>query len=607
MDVLLQVPSKVKISGQSKRESVTSNRSNSKKCQANIKFATRSRYTQTSTHPDVTDRACSPLRFRNEDEDMELGSIDSEDMECDPGEELDPSYDPTHDMLSEDEETTDDEYDAPGGAYVMKNDTPVQHQKKYLVFEECLHALLCRCQVCGADASIQVRHIGSMAECHILCSKGHTKKWSSQPTHNRLPWGNLFISAAMLFSGSSPTKVLTMFNHSNVPMISLRTFTSIQKFYLVPTVYQNWTIKQEEMIVCRKEKLLIMGGDARCDSPGFSSKYGSYALMDLEQNAVLDVQMVQSNEVGNSVQMELEGLKRSLKYLQETKDMKIGELVTDRHVSVKAYLKNQQKHIKHYFDVWHCAKGVTKKLEKAAKLKGGEAIRPWIRSISNHMYYVAASCGDDTKLKEEMWVSVSNHIVNVHTHKNATIFKKCDHEELDDRAWLTQGSRPHKLVTEIVGSPYLVKAVHQLSPGKQTYGLEVYHNVVNHFASKQQHYFYHSMKARVLLATLHFNENGNKPQAIRQDGSEKWKVCYPKAGKGEHVVAKPQKEGPTYVYIGELMENLTRRRLQVTSYKKAKEDIAKWMQPAPPSLTLSYCKVNKDELVSHRRSRFNLE
>ncbi len=37
---------------------------------------------------------------------------------------------------------------------------------------------------------------------------------------------------------------------------------------------------------------LSLGGDGRSDSPGHSAKYGSYTLMDLEHNAVLDVELV---------------------------------------------------------------------------------------------------------------------------------------------------------------------------------------------------------------------------------------------------------------------------------------------------------------------------
>jgi solute carrier family 8 (sodium/calcium exchanger) len=40
-----------------------------------------------------------------------------------------------------------------------------------------------------------------------------------------------------------------------------------------------------------------LGGDARCCSPGHTAKYGSYSIMNLDNNKVVDVQLVQVNIV----------------------------------------------------------------------------------------------------------------------------------------------------------------------------------------------------------------------------------------------------------------------------------------------------------------------
>jgi len=63
----------------------------------------------------------------------------------------------------------------------------------------------------------------------------------------------------------------------------------------------------------------------------------------------------QSNEVDNSNAMELEGLQRCLANLNQ-KNINIEELVTDRHVQVRAYMKREMRTIRHTFDVWHLAK-----------------------------------------------------------------------------------------------------------------------------------------------------------------------------------------------------------------------------------------------------------
>ena len=59
----------------------------------------------------------------------------------------------------------------------------------------------------------------------------------------------------------------------------------------------------------------------------------------------------------NSNAMELSGLQRALTALKED-ELQPTSLTTDRHIGVKKYMREEQPHIKHWFDVWHVAKGV---------------------------------------------------------------------------------------------------------------------------------------------------------------------------------------------------------------------------------------------------------
>ena len=54
--------------------------------------------------------------------------------------------------------------------------------------------------------------------------------------------------------------------------------------------------------------------------------------------------------------MELEGLTRGIAFLK-SQSLKIKSLTTDRHASVKKYMRTREKEIQHWFDVWHVAKG----------------------------------------------------------------------------------------------------------------------------------------------------------------------------------------------------------------------------------------------------------
>ena len=54
--------------------------------------------------------------------------------------------------------------------------------------------------------------------------------------------------------------------------------------------------------------------------------------------------------------MEKEGLVRVLKFLEDH-GLRVEVLVTDRHTQISKWVRENRPEIKHYFDVWHVAKG----------------------------------------------------------------------------------------------------------------------------------------------------------------------------------------------------------------------------------------------------------
>ena len=81
----------------------------------------------------------------------------------------------------------------------------------------------------------------------------------------------------------------------------------------------------------------------------------------------------------------------------------------------------------------HCI-GVKKKLSKLSKLKDCEIVGDWIKSITNHMYWCAASAPDDDgKEMVTSWKSLMNHLCNQN--------HDCYHDDLGDRQkkWFTPG------------------------------------------------------------------------------------------------------------------------------------------------------------------------
>ena len=176
---------------------------------------------------------------------------------------------------------------------VQSEENPII-EKKYIVFESCLRSLLVVCSICLGVCKVAVKQVkGTLVVMTAVCSNGHNRIWYSQPLHKKMPTGNLYLAASMLFSGASATKVLRALKNIGIQTFSLRTYTKLQSAYLVPAVYKVWGTKQEALLKDRKGKTVNIGGDARCCSPGHTAKYGSYSVMDLKTKEILDVQLVQ--------------------------------------------------------------------------------------------------------------------------------------------------------------------------------------------------------------------------------------------------------------------------------------------------------------------------
>ena len=143
--------------------------------------------------------------------------------------------------------------------------------------------------------------------------------------------------------------------------------------------------------------------------------------------------------------------------------------------------------------------GLKKKLQKAAKYKDCAVVGEWTKSITNHMYWCAASSpnGDGDEMVKR-WKSLIDHLCNDHSSCYG------NHTDLEDRhrKWLIPGifmqcfkylinnihthlgSKACEKVSDIISNNRLMEDVRKLSPHHQTSSLESYHSVVNHFAPK---------------------------------------------------------------------------------------------------------------------------
>ncbi|KAK6169321.1 hypothetical protein SNE40_020397 [Patella caerulea] len=74
--------------------------------------------------------------------------------------------------------------------------------------------------------------------------------------------------------------------------------------------------------------------------------------------------------------MEKEGLIRAVRWLQEN-NVQLDTLITDRHLQIGKWICENLDNTKHFFDVWHVAKGLKKKMVGLGKEKDCESINPY--------------------------------------------------------------------------------------------------------------------------------------------------------------------------------------------------------------------------------------
>ena len=300
---------------------------------------------------------------------------------------------------------------------------------------------------------------------------------------------------------------------------------------MYPVVHTNYIRQQEAVVEYLRGEQLHLSGDGRCDSPGYSAKYGTYSLMDSATDLILDYSLVQVSEVSSSVAMEKEGLRRCLDKLL-TQGFSISSIATDRHTGVASLMKKEYSFIEHQFDVWHMAKSVTKKITKKAKAKYCGQLYPWIQSISNHFWWSAQTCEGDAQLLVEKWKSIIQHISNVHEWDNdpKALFPKCVHptlssEEERSKKWLRSGSVAYNALCKVVLQDTLLRDMKKLTGYHHTGSLEVFHSLLLKYCPKRQHFSYVGMQARIELAILDHNYNTQRKQATTKAGTKLTCVC----------------------------------------------------------------------------------
>ncbi|KAF4097383.1 hypothetical protein G5714_021391 [Onychostoma macrolepis] len=473
-------------------------------------------------------------------------------------------------------------------------------ERKYIVFESCIRELLGSCPNCKTKCADQIRQMGTFVAFTQICEKcQYHRQWQSQPIVGSTPVGNLLLSAATYFTGGSFVQLQKIFKAMNLQMTKYSTFRKHARNLIEPTIIHKWNRDQLNLITqLQQQGKIPLAGDMHADTPRHSAKFGSYTLMHVETNKILDLQLIQSSEVGGSYHMEKEGLKRCLDKL-ESNGLAVDYIITDRRPHIQKYLR--ERSITQFYDVWHFEKGLSKKLDKLSQRKDCKVLKTWLHSIKNHIYWSATSSVSGPE-KVAKWTSLLNHIQNVHVHEKP-LFPKCEHPDRvsrDQKKWFQPGSVELHKLEKVLNNKRVLKDVEKLSHHFQTSSLEAFHSLILRFAPKKGVFPFIGMLCRLYLAAMHYNENADHDQATTTIGQAVFKFLLPKSKMGE-CTAKPVKTEPAYNYVDDLISLLVHKVcLDPTPYTEELHAV-----PIPPPPSSQFEKPSKEDVTARHVSCFS--
>ncbi|CAB3978544.1 Hypothetical predicted protein, partial [Paramuricea clavata] len=268
----------------------------------------------------------------------------------------------------------------------------------------------CHIKTCMAKGEVKGWHIkGGVLHVMWTCENGHADDWTlskvlCEKRGQKVFVNTLLMAASILITGNNFEKVRTLFTFLGTGFLSASTFHRIQRNYVVPEVSSLWEEMKKEIWAVLNNETLILCGDGRSDSPGFSAKYGTYVLMEQFLEVIVDLEVIDKRQTGGvSTNMEVAALKTLLERLvgnlvvSEVTDASTAVMALVRRMKVKKH-PDHFSHLFHALDIWHKTIKLTKKLAKAAKVKGCESVAEWSEPIRNHFWHIAEHCNGDAEV-----------------------------------------------------------------------------------------------------------------------------------------------------------------------------------------------------------------
>lgn len=137
--------------------------------------------------------------------------------------------------------------------------------------------------------------------------------------------------------------------------------------------------------------------------------------------------------------MELKGAQLCFSHLKERQIM-IKVFVSDQHKGIAKWIREWNPSTIHYFDQWHIAKNISKKMFAASRQKGCELIADWIQAVKNHVYWCSTSTKEGFQsMILAKWKSLIRHISDCHSDHPDGLFTECAHGDIEPREWIKKG------------------------------------------------------------------------------------------------------------------------------------------------------------------------
>ena len=203
------------------------------------------------------------------------------------------------------------------------------------------------------------------------------------------------------------------------------------------------------------------------------------------------------------------------------------------------------------------------------KIKEERLWQPWIKSISNHLWWCAETNDGTKQLLREKKISMVHHIADIHFWDSTEIYHECPHppiprDEARKKRWLRPGSTAHNALREVIFDKNLLKEIRLLSLCCHSGTLEVHQSVQTKYVPKRQHFSHKGMVACTQLAALDHNANTGRQQATVTKGANQgelqYKLVFPKHTK--EWVAKPIRKKTGRDYLNPILDTIVNRKRQ---------------------------------------------